>query len=304
MGDASLNHMAKDEQTLEMLVQHNATHRSHREMPVAFISHGAGPCFFIDGFWRSRTDPGIGIGSPTANFLSSVAEAFPTPRAILCVSAHWESCEEYLTVSSSLNPQMIFDYGGFPEHTYNLNYPAPGSPDLADRVAALLQAGDVPCRAQDRGFDHGAFVPLLLMYPNADIPVVQLSIHGSYDGEFHLRIGELLRPLKAEGVLIMGSGSASHSTRDPAKVPEWHQWLTETLCELPADQRRSRLSGYRNYKICTAAHPRPDHLMPLLVAVGAAGDAAGYKVHTRPAALDLSSFVFSQVTEPETNKNK
>ena len=143
-------------------------------------------------------------------------------------------------------------------------------------------------------FDHGCFVPLLLMYPQAAIPVVQLSIHASYDGDLHYHMGELLRPLRSEGVLIVGSGSASHSCHDPQLVPKWHDWLTETVTECSVEEREERLRRYWDEPLCRAAHPsRPDHFMPAIVAAGAAGHSAGFKVHARVAALDLSSFVFS-----------
>eukprot|EP00401_Gymnodinium_catenatum_P066510 CAMPEP_0117497862 /NCGR_PEP_ID=MMETSP0784-20121206/21407_1 /TAXON_ID=39447 /ORGANISM="" /LENGTH=350 /DNA_ID=CAMNT_0005292909 /DNA_START=24 /DNA_END=1076 /DNA_ORIENTATION=+ len=263
------------------------------DMPVVFLSHGAGPCFFIEGFWKSSSDPGIGIGSPTAKFLASLGDALPRPAAILCISAHYESYH-HIKVGSNPSPSMIYDYNGWPDHTYELQYPAPGDPVLASQVAKLLRDGGVPCEEDPQnGFDHGVFVPLLLMYADASIPVVPLSIHCSYAGEFHFRIGELLQPLRRQGVLILGSGAASHTCSIRSLRPRWHDYLTDTLCAVPAGDRRRRLTTYRKETLCRMAHPRPDHLMPALVAAGAAGRLPGYKVHARVARLDTSSFVFS-----------
>lgn len=279
-------------ETLQRMISLQEASGDASDMPVLFISHGAGPCFFIDGY------SDIGRGSATAQFLQTVGQTVPQPKAILCVSAHWESKEQHIKVSSNPKPPMIFDYGGFPEHTYELDYPASGDADLSHRVSTLLNDGGIPCvEDPDYGFDHGAFIPLLLMYPDANIPVVQLSIHGSYDGPLHHKLGALLQPLRKDGVLIMGSGSCSHSTRDPSKVEPWHEWITETLCDVPHTDRTQRLEGYREESICSAAHPRPDHFMPVHVAVGAAGEDKGAKIHMRMAGLDLSSYIFSSLVD-------
>ena len=134
------------------------------------------------------------------------------PKAILAISGHWETTD--FAVQSNPQPPMVYDYSGFPEHTYHISYPAPGSPNLAQRVHGLLSAAGFPITLDDkRGYDHGVFAPFFVMYPEADVPIVQLSIRASYDPATHIAVGRALAPLRAEGVLIDGSGLSYHNMR-------------------------------------------------------------------------------------------
>src|SRR3954471_5056198 len=175
-------------------------------LPVYFISHGGGPWSYMDEDSRA----------PYAKLEASLA-AMPrqigaTPRAILMISAHWE--ETGFTLTPSAKPPMIYDYGGFPDYTYHIHYDAPGDPVLAARVKSLLDAAGLPARLDaERGFDHGAFTPLKVMYPDADVPVVQLSLKRGLDPATHLGLGRALAPLREEGVLIVGSGLTYHNLR-------------------------------------------------------------------------------------------
>jgi aromatic ring-opening dioxygenase catalytic subunit (LigB family) len=200
------------------------------------------------------------------------------PKAILVISAHWEEPE--ITVQSTAQPPLIYDYYGFPPHTYQLKYDAAGAPSLAQDVAALLAAADIPARMDaTRGFDHGVFVPLKLIYPDADIPVIQLSLKVGLDPAAHLAVGRALAPLRQQGVLIVGSGMSYHNMRGffsgsgDADSRQFDAWLTETV-ELPdAAARNRRLENWSQAPAARAAHPREEHLLPLMVVAGAAEEA-------------------------------
>jgi aromatic ring-opening dioxygenase catalytic subunit (LigB family) len=181
---------------------------------------------------------------------------------------------------------MEYDYHGFPEHTYRIRYPAPGAPLLAQRVAALLQAAGLPAALDPaRGFDHGTFAPLAVMYPQADVPVLQLSLKHGHDPAEHLAAGRALAPLRDEGVLIVGSGLSFHNLRlrgPGATAPSalFDAWLRETLEEHTATERSARLLQWAQAPAARVAHPQEDHLLPLMVAVGAAeADAAATVYH-------------------------
>ena len=174
--------------------------------PTLFIPHGAGPCFFMD--WNPP-----GAWDRTAAFLRGIPASLPArPRAIVLVSGHWLAAQP--TVTSGARPGLIHDYGGFPPHTYQLRYDAPGAPPVAERVAQLLAGAGLPA-AQDaaRGWDHGVFSPLKVAFPDADVPVVQLSLLRSLDAGEHVAMGRALAPLRDEGVLIVGSGMSYHNMR-------------------------------------------------------------------------------------------
>jgi aromatic ring-opening dioxygenase catalytic subunit (LigB family) len=176
-------------------------------LPTFFINHGGGPCFFL------KRAPMRAAWHELEIYLGNFAERLPVrPRAILAVSGHWE--EAIPTVNISARPPLLFDYGGFPDYTYELTWPAPGDPLLAGRVANLLSAAGIPNGVEtSRGWDHGIFVPLKVMFPNADIPVVQLSMQRGLNPAAHLAIGRALKPLREEGVLILGSGQSYHNMR-------------------------------------------------------------------------------------------
>lgn len=224
-----------------------------------------------------------------------------TPKAILAVSGHWE--ESDFTVMSGSAPPMLYDYSGFPEHTYHVRYGAQGSPQLARRVQELLAASGIGTRADAlRGFDHGVYAPLAVAYPAADVPVLQLSIRRDYDPEAHLAAGRALAPLRDEGVLILGSGLSYHNLRQfdaRARVPsrEFDEWLTATVCGAKSDERSRLLCDWRNAPSARLAHPAEDHLIPLMVAAGAAEAEAGVRVYHEDAffgGITVSSFRFGE----------
>lgn len=228
------------------------------------------------------------------------------PRAVLMISGHWES--EQFAVSSAQHPSMVYDYYGFPAHTYQIRYPAPGDPELAARVAALLTQAGLSCRNDERqGFDHGVFVPMHCMYPEADMPVVMLSLKTGYDPREHFRAGQALAPLREEGVLIMGSGLTYHDMRgfgSSAATPvarAFEQFLEQAVSAPDPAQRRDRLIDWTAGPQARRAHPREDHLIPLLVAAGAAGPDAGRRLFLDHAlAVDMGSYEFGSTagTDP------
>lgn len=248
-------------------------------LPTLFVPHGGGPCFFMD--W----DPPDAWDRMGAWLRGAGGLVGMRPKAVLVVSGHWE--ERDFTVNAQAAPGLLYDYHGFPEHTYRLEYPAPGSPALAARVRGLLSAAGLPA-AEDhrRGLDHGVFIPFKLIYPQADIPVVQLSLRAGLDPEEHLAAGRALAPLRRQGVLIVGSGMSFHNMRrfrfagggapDPDSVL-FDAWLGEAVAR-PAPERARRLAGWAGAPGGRASHPREEHLIPLHVAAGAAGDDPGRRV--------------------------
>lgn len=262
-------------------------------MPTIFVPHGAGPCFFMD--W-SPAD----TWTRMAEFLRGVAASLPQrPSAILMVSAHW--LEGRFSVTAGQHPGLIYDYYGFPPHTYQLRYDAPGSPALAARVGELLGAAQIDHGADAaRGFDHGMFIPLKLMFPDADIPVVQLSLRHDLDAQAHLDAGRALAPLRDEGVLIVGSGMSFHNMRgygDPRFAPisdEFDRWLSAAVEAEPV-QRLSALRDWTQAPAARLCHPprAEEHLLPLMVVAGAAGAGRGRKVFAdRVLETTLSAFRF------------
>lgn len=262
-------------------------------MPTVFIPHGGGPCFFMDWDPKDAWDR-------MAAYLRGVAADLPhAPKAIVMVSAHW--LEPEATVTAGTQPGLIYDYYGFPPHTYELQYPAPGEPALADRILALLGAAGVPAKGDaSRGFDHGMFIPLLLMFPQAQIPVVQLSLLSSMDAGAHLAVGRALQGLRDEGVLIVGSGMSFHNMRgygDPRFGPisdTFDAWLTGAV-EAPPTERDTALANWTQAPGARLCHPprAEEHLLPLMVVAGAAGADAGAKVFSdRVMETTLSAFHF------------
>lgn len=244
------------------------------KMPILFISHGGGPWPYIDEMKIQFTK--------TAEWLAALPATLPSrPTAILSISGHWE--ENEFTVATSPQPPMVFDYSGFPEHTYHISYPAPGSPTLAGRVSTLLTSAGITCKEDSkRGFDHGTFVPLVLMYPDATIPVVSLSLKKGYDPLAHIRLGEALALLREEGVLILGSGLTYHNLRafglaGSTASEAFETWLTKTVMQ-PNHKCQEQLLDWEKAPYARFAHPREDHLLPLMVNVGAAGNDTGKRV--------------------------
>lgn len=270
-----------------------STQAAIRKQPTFFIPHGAGPCFFMD--WQpSHT------WDQLAQFLRELALSLPqVPKAIVMVSAHW--CTPGFRVTSGAHPALIFDYYGFPPHTYELEYPAPGAPDLAIHIAHLLDQATLPCDLDPvRGFDHGLFVPLKLMFPKAQIPVVQLSLDHQLNPELHFQVGRSLASLRDENVLIVGSGMSFHNMRgygNPAFGPisdEFDAWLTQAV-ESDASQRQALLTHWTQAPQARQCHPprAEEHLIPLMVVAGAAEADIGRCVFSdRLLETTLSAFQF------------
>jgi len=244
--------------------------------PVLYVTHGGGPCFWItfpEPFGPHAYD---GLKAYFAGLLAGLPER---PKAVLMVSAHWE--EPVATVSTARAPSMLYDYYGFPPHTYQLQYPAPGSPEIGMQVQSLLKAAGIPTQTDERrGFDHGVFVPMLIIDAEAKIPVVMLSLRNDLDAAHHLAIGRALTPLRSEGVLIIGSGSSFHNLRtifqgqDEASA-RFDDWLHETVVRSDPNVRDTRLLEWQAAPSALACHPRAEHLIPLMVAAGAADGDAG-----------------------------
>lgn len=240
-------------------------------MPALFIPHGGGPSFFMTGERKQRYQA-------TEDFLRGIQHTLPQkPRAILIVTAHWETAVPALT--GGANPGLIYDYYGFPPETYTLQYAAPGAPLLAKRAAELLRHAGFPCNVDAHyGWDHGVFIPLKVMYPAADIPVVAMSLHESLDPELHVDLGLALSSLREEGVLILGAGMSYHNLRDfAAQAPAshaFHDWLDQALAG-NWNERREHLATWQTAPGGRASHPREEHLLPLMVASGAGSDAPG-----------------------------
>ena len=243
-------------------------------MPVTYLPHGGGPWPFVEmGLDRREVDE-------LSAYLRSV-RALPrvTPKALLVISAHWEA--RVPTVMTAERPPMLYDYYGFPPESYAIEWPAPGEPGVASRVRQLLSAAGIES-AEDgrRGFDHGTFVPLKVAYPEADVPTVQLSLQRGLDPATHLAIGRALAPLRDEGVFIVGSGMSYHNMggfgdRRALPVSEsFDAWLRDTTRRDPAD-RAARLLAWASAPSARDAHPREEHLTPLMVVAGAAGEDVG-----------------------------
>lgn len=278
------------------------TNRTETEIPLPtyFISHGGGPWP-----WLKEDMPGV-YDRLEASLKEMPREIGVTPKAILAVSGHWEESE--FTVMMSERPPMLYDYTGFPEHTYRIRYSAPGSPVLARRVQELLAQAGFQTRADEsRGFDHGVFAPFVVAYPSADVPIVQLSIRRDYDPEAHLAAGRALAPLRNEGVLIVGSGLSYHNLRQfgpQAKEASkaFYDWLGEAVCTSDAQERNRKLRDWSRAPSARAAHPREDHLIPLMVAAGAAEGEPCERIYHEDSffgGIAVSSFRFGKVKESQ-----
>lgn len=252
-------------------------------LPTLFLSHGAPDMALRD--------------TPSHRFLAGLGKTLPEPKAILAVSAHWET--ETPMITAAAHPPMIYDFHGFPPALYRLQYPAPGSPALAARIKTLLPEAGLD---EARGLDHGAWSPLILLYPEARIPVVQLSVQPQHDAACHYDLGRRLAPLREEGVLIVATGNATHNLREafrgghaspPPEVTEFTAWLHDAL----AKKDHALLKTWE-----TAApharwnHPTPEHFLPLFVALGAAGpEAEAARLHDSVdlGVLAMDSYSFT-----------
>jgi aromatic ring-opening dioxygenase catalytic subunit (LigB family) len=261
-------------------------------LPVAYIPHGGGPWPFVDMGFGDRAEL-----DALAGYLRGLATLAPVkPKAVLAVSAHWE--ERVPTVMTGERPPLLFDYYGFPPESYKLTWPAPGDAALAARTRALLEgAGFATGADAERGFDHGTFVPLKLTYPDADMPTVQLSLKRGLDPAEHIAMGRALAPLRDEGVLIVGSGMSYHNLRafgaagrGPAEA--FDAWLRDAIAQEPAERAR-RLTQWSSAPAARQAHPREEHLLPLMVVAGAALEDRGTTAYNGTlVGLRLSAFHF------------
>ncbi len=246
-------------------------------LPTLFVPHGGGPCFFMNP--GAAPDP---MWRPMQAYLAGLVASLPErPRAILMISGHWEA--ERPTVHVGERPPLLFDYYGFPEHTYRLRWDAAGTPDVARRAAALLQgAGFATGEEAARGWDHGVFIPMMVAVPDADIPLVQLSLDRSLDPAAHIAMGRALAPLRDEGVLIVGSGMSFHNLRArgpsvTAVAEAWDDALTAAVTDPAPDARAERVAAWESLPHARFAHPEAEHLLPLMVALGAGGDDAAVR---------------------------
>lgn len=238
---------------------------------VLFLSHGGGPLPLLgDEGHRAMVDN-----------LKFIAAKIAKPSAIIVISAHWQ--ESVVTITGGDNPELIYDYSGFPPESYQIKYPCPGEPELADKVLKLLGDSGVTARIdRQRGFDHGVFVPLTIMYPAADIPCIEISLANSMDPSDHLKIGAAIANIAHDSLLIIGSGFSFHNMQaffsaptkdDRLKNEAFEQWLIDTCAnsELDEPQRRLRLENWQQAPFARYCHPTAEHLLPLHVCYGVAG---------------------------------
>lgn len=255
---------------------------SSGRLPTYYIPHGGGPCFFIR---PEDIPPGMphDLWDPLADYLRGIAEAVGRrPRAVLVVTAHWMT--ERPTVGNAQAHHLLYDYYNFPDYTYQLQYPATGAPDVAARVVELLANAGIAADLDDkRGIDHGVFIPFKLIYPDADVPIVPMSLQLRMDAADHIAIGAALAPLRDENVLIVGSGMSFHnipamfSQARPAEAAAFDRWLTAAIEDAEPDRRNAALSSWDRAPAARFAHPQEEHLIPLMVAAGAAGSDIGHK---------------------------
>ncbi len=260
-------------------------------MPSLFVSHGAPNLILHE--------------SPARAFLAGYARDLPRPRAIVCVSAHFET--DAPAVVSDPAPGMIYDFGGFEPELRTLVYPAPGAPELAERVAELIGAAGLPvATVARRGYDHGTWVPLMLLYPDADIPVVQVSVQPHRDAAHHHRLGRALAPLRGDSVLIIGSGSFTHNLHEvftargmrpfDSETPGWVTAFVDWMVGRIEAGDTEALVDYRvRAPFAVENHPTDEHLLPLHVALGAACEGTGgRRIHAsrQYGVLELDAFAF------------
>jgi aromatic ring-opening dioxygenase catalytic subunit (LigB family) len=255
--------------------------------PVYFIPHGGGPWPFME---FARDSEGNGPWDALGAFLRGFdGEIGRRPKAVLVVSGHWEK-EPVPTLSTAPNPPMLFDYYNFPAHTYELSYPAENSLALAARARALLsEAGIASAEDDTRGFDHGVFIPFMLIYPEADVPITMISLKNTLDVESHVAIGRALEPLRDEDVLIIASGMTYHNmpmfrkadAEHVAEAVRFDDWLADVVSDPDPEVRVERLATWQDNPDARACHvPDHDHLVPLFVAAGAAGRDEGARIFT------------------------
>ncbi len=259
--------------------------------PTYFVSHGS-PMLAL-------------TPSPARAFLQQLGKEIERPRAIVVASPHFPAREP--VVVADPHPAMIYDFGGFPDELYRINYPAPGDPELAVEVAGLIRAAGLPSHlVGERGFDHGTWVPLSLMWPAADIPVVQLSIEPEQNAAYHLALGRALAPLREQDVLVVGTGAMTHNFEElfrggmkPIDAPaaDWATTFVDWIADRSREGDVDELVNYETLAPSAArAHPDDDHFLPFFVALGAAGVGAhGERIHAsiEYGALAMDAYRFS-----------
>lgn len=249
------------------------TPTSEDKAQIIYFSHGGGPLPILG-------DPGH---KAMIEFLVALPYQLRKPDLILVISAHWE--EREATLLGEKNPPMFFDYYGFPDEAYQINYPAPGSPDDAERIANLLRTNKIPSRIDaQRGFDHGVYIPLMMMYPQADIPCLQLSLLRGLDPAAHVTMGNILNNLKSENILVIGSGFSFHNMQafswggnyeEDSANDAFQDWLIDVCTgEHSQLQREQKLIGWEKAPSARYCHPREEHLLPLFVCQGMANKEA------------------------------
>jgi 4,5-DOPA dioxygenase extradiol len=244
--------------------------KPNKHTSILYIPHGGGPMPLLSEDGYERMNP----------FLRKFPSTIPKPEAIVVISAHWE--ESVVSITAHKNPPMLYDYTGFPPESYLFDYPAPGRPRLASRVKAMLETAGIEARLDyERGFDHGLFIPLMLMYPAANIPCIQISLSNSLDAAFHIELGRALAPLKNENLLILGSGFSFHNMKVmlskqedgvDEKNRQFEEWLAQTCSDpdLDLNEREQRLIEWDRAPAARYCHPREEHLLPLQVCFGIA----------------------------------
>ncbi|MEL6929606.1 MAG: class III extradiol ring-cleavage dioxygenase [Cyanobacteria bacterium J06600_6] len=257
---------------------------SRSKFPALFLSHGAPDLCLHE--------------SPARSFLSTLGKQLGKPRSILMISAHWHTSQA--TIGSAKQPQTIHDFVGFDRRLNSIKYRARGAPDLAEQVKQLLLDAEIESSLnQNRGLDHGAWIPLMMMYPDADVPVAQLSIQPHLSPEYHFRLGEALKTLRNSQVLIIASGSATHNLRElsreainaipPEWVKEFSDWLSKAVCE----GNKSALFNYRRLApYAEKNHPTAEHFLPLFVAMGAGDNAIELHSSYTYGVLSMAAYAF------------
>lgn len=260
-------------------------------MPAIFVNHGGGPL------------PLLNKASKLSTHLATVGTKFVgvKPAAIVVFSAHWE--ESPIKITSGATHELLFDYGGFPKETYEYKYPAKGDPKLAQDILELLTKAQIPAALEPkRGWDHGVFVPLLLMYPDADVPVVSVSLNGNLDPVFHASVGASLASLRDRGVLFLGSGYTFHNMREffhPTKEvikasQTFDAWLRKAMATKEESGRRELVAKWKEAPGGVQCHPREEHLIPLFVISGAGGDNPATVIYEEQAPHSISGFSFEK----------
>jgi len=259
---------------------------------VLYIPHGGGPLPLLG-------DEGH---LSMVRFLKDITHTLARPSAILIISAHWE--EDLVTITSGETPSLVYDYYGFPDEAYDIKYPAPGNPILANKIYNLLQTSGIESRLEDqRGFDHGLFVPLKIMFPDATIPCIQLSLINTLDPEAHIRIGNAISELRKENVLIIGSGFSFHNMRalmvsdtgTPDLMNEaFEQWIIDTCTNdsISPMEREKRLIEWSKAPFARYCHPREEHLLPLHICYGIAGSSAKLVFEGKVVGKKTSAFLW------------